>query len=219
MKGKQRMMDLIAGKKIRKGKQSESYTLYDTCNKCPLWVYVDLVCRDNLKALVIDGYPSDDILNKTKMSLIIEFSELSGNPHTAAMNIVLKNIHVYRIQINCLQMSHRLLLLGDSDTAINYLKSQGIIDVSYNRNKFLKRLEGIIKSKVINMNKDMKKYNKSASEKADKPTPQYYNDHLAILSSHFKFNIDMNITLAQYASYLKIFNQSISKNQNYGKYK
>lgn len=32
-----------------------SYTLYDSCNKCPLRAYIEMVCNDNLRALVIGG--------------------------------------------------------------------------------------------------------------------------------------------------------------------
>ena len=36
-----------------------SYTLYDSCNKCPLRAYIEMACNDNLRALVIGGNPPE----------------------------------------------------------------------------------------------------------------------------------------------------------------
>lgn len=50
-----------------------SYTLYDSCNKCPLRAYIEMVCNDNLRALVIGGNPPEEVLQEVRMALVAEF--------------------------------------------------------------------------------------------------------------------------------------------------
>lgn len=210
---KRHTTDSSVGKSSRKEKQKCSYILYDSCVKCPLWVYVELVCNDNLKALIVEGIPSDEILQATKFSLMVEFSEISGNTQTSAVNQSIKKMYVYRMQIYCIQICAELIRLDMQDKAANYLKSVGVSGLGKDKEKSLKRLEGVLKNKIINSNKEFKRYEELTKNSDEKPNPSFYSEQLAILSTFFKFNIDMNISLAQYASYLKIFNQTKSKEQ------
>ncbi|MBF0651262.1 hypothetical protein IR083_20805 [Dysgonomonas sp. GY75] len=214
LKIKSPMTERNAGKKQEgKEKSSSQFTLYDTCNKCPLWVYIELVCNNNLNALIITGDAPESILKEVKCNILIEFSELSGGEHAGTVNNVLKSIYNYRSQIDCLYICIGLLETNRSDKAIAWLKSKGITVPDGDIEKLVAKVTGIIKSKMIYLNKETDKYKNLVSDTdRRKVDASFYNDQLVALSIHFKFNIDMNITLAQYASYLKIFSESINRN-------
>ncbi len=201
MKVKQLMTGWNVGRKNQKERSDRSFTLYDNCNICPLSVYVDLVCNNNLRSLIISGNPTDDEVEIAKISLILEFSELSGNTQTHSVNNLLKGIYMSRMQIKSIEMCINLISSGRYSVAKDYLKSIGIskVDVKY--------LQGVIKSKVINLKKDISRYDSLVKESGSKkPTAQFYNHQLAVLSKYLKFDVPMSITLAKYAEYLKLYN-------------
>lgn len=189
------------------------FSLYDNCNICPMRVYVDMVCNDNLEALIIEGEPSKELLIAIKIDLVTELSELSNNVQASSVNNSLKKIYNYRLQIKCMQSCGLLIDNDMPEKALEYLKSIGINIPLKDKRAMLKRLEGQIKNRMNHLNQEYKKYESLSKDSGDKPTYAFYNEQLAVLSGYFKFDINMNITLAQYAAYLKIFNKS-----NHGKY-
>ncbi len=204
------MIKKVVGKKQEDKEMSNiSYTLYDNCNICPLRVYVNLICDGNLQSLIIEGEAPEDILKATKSKLIIEFAELSGNVQMLSVNNSIKKIVVYRNEILTLQICANLILLGKIDSALEKLK-EFRIDTS-DPQKIIKRIESTIKTKIVHLNKELSKYSESTDSDSDKPSSQVYNEQLAYLSAHFKFNINMDITLAQYAAYIKMYNQQTAK--------
>jgi hypothetical protein len=175
-----------------------------------------LICDNDLNALIITGNPPANILEAARLSLMTEFSQLSGGDHASAVNEVLKDIHLYKLQIDSLYICIELLKFNRIESATDYLKSQNIA-VSGDIDEIAKRIVSMIKSKSIYLDKEISKYGKLTSDVGNndrKIDAEFYNDQLAVLSVHFKFNIDMNITLARYASYLKIFNESVRHVKN-----
>lgn len=216
-----RLMEILhmigknVGKKTEaKGFSKESYTLYDTCDKCPLSVYIDVVCNDNNKALIVSGNPREDALTATRMNLIMEFSELSGNEYTDRYHSVIRQIYSYKSVINGLNMAMNLVALGRFDVSIEYLNKNGVPCKAPNTDKesemLLKKVQGVIKGKLVKYMEVCKKYesiNKESSSVA--PTPQYYTENLIMLSKHIGYKLDKSITLAEYAGYIKDYKQHI----------
>lgn len=206
LKTKRHTIGLAAGKKNQKEKSGQSYTLYDTCNKCPLWVYVELICGNDLKALIIDGEAPEDILVNTKLSLMTEFAELSGNTQTISVNNIIKRIYMYRLQSDCLKICMNLIDTDMAEKAKPYLKTINV-PVSKDKTKIIGRLNGLLKAKEIQIKKEIKRYEDLTKGSDGVVDHSVYSDQLAILSIHFKMNLDMNISLSQYASYLKMYNK------------
>lgn len=214
------MTKKVAGlNQVEKGKSKQSYSLYDTCDKCPMWVYIDLVCNDNVKSLIIEGRAPDEMLIECKHNLITEFAELSGNTHAKQMSNIVRNIYLYKSQIQGLTIAINLLVNGEFEAPIEYLNKSGLKFKIPETNKdietIIKRVEGHIKDKIRRINNLMKDYDK-LTEGSTKVTPQFYTEQLATLSKHFGFRIDKNITLSEYAAYVKDLNEYI-KHIEYGK--
>lgn len=203
------MIKKRAGKKTgKKVSLKKSYTLYDSCDKCPLSNYIDLVCNDNLQALVIEGNPPSEILNETKHMLIIEFSELSGNTHTQSVINSIKRMHLLKTQILGFSLCFDLINHGAYDKPAEFLKTQNVnigeIKTEADKQQILKSIDSRVKSKSIQLKEESARHNKLLEDsKGEKLTAQSFNEQLAVLSKHTGFRLEKNLTLAEYAAYIK----------------
>jgi len=168
------------------------------------------VCNDNLEALIIEGAPPKEALQLAKFDLLAEFAELSGSSRNFIKSR--KKILLFSSQIQVMQLSRILIEHGNYELLgyLNKIGVKGSIKNETDKIRYLKKLDGQIKGKMIHLNNELKEYDKK--EEGETPVFSFFNDQLAILSNHFKFNINMNITLAQYASYLKLYNNTNLRN-------
>lgn len=209
------MIGKNAGRKTAvKGFSKESYTLYDTCDKCLLSVYIDVVCNDNNMALVISGNPNDEVLTTTRMNLIMEFSELSGNEYTNRYHNVIRQIYSYKSVINGLNMAMNLVSLGRFNISVDYLNKNGVPCKAPKTGKelefLIKKIQGVIKGKLVKYMELSKKYENINKEfPSETPTPQYYTENLIMLSKYVGYKLDKSITLAEYAGYIKDYKHHI----------
>lgn len=198
---------------------SQSYSLIESCAICPLNIYVDIICNNNLKALILQGNPNEEILEAAKIGLIIEFSELSGNMQSRSLNNVIRQIYLYKSQITALHLCVSLICSGDTEIPYAYFKSCNInVSIPQTDKEYaslLKKVEGIIKGKSIQLKEAFKRYQTMSKESdTHKPTIQSFIDQLVLLSKHVGFNLSINqITLAEYASYLKNYKEYGDKQQ------
>lgn len=197
-----------------------SYTLYDTCDKCPLSVYIDLVCNDNLRALVLTGNPPEDVIQEAKMGLLSEFHELSGDARSASVTNSLRLIYGYKAQILGLVLSAQLLPGPDKEQIAGHLRQNGIRIKSIPEDEaglrsLVQRIESRIKNLQTRLKEEVKRYNAMQSRSAGQaPTPDLFNDQLVLLSKHVGFHLSKTITLAEYAGYLKDYKTSIKYGRN-----
>lgn len=208
-----------AGKKTAVSEKSKQlYSLYDTCDKCPLRAYIEMMCNDNLKALVISGNPDEETLKKAKTDLLMEFSELCGNEHSLILSNTLKSMYLNKSYLQGFRLCIALVYEGKYNPVINYLKSIGINANEPKTGKdvdsLIKMIEGRSKDKARRLKEDQRKYESLNRGEVEKITPQFYYEQLAMLSRHTKFRIDTNITLSEYAAYLNDFKKYIKITQN-----
>lgn len=209
------------------GEQSKSYILYDTCEKCPLRVYVDLICNDNLKALIISGEPSEDELEEAKLQLVAEFNELCGDGRQSAYINKYREIMLYKSQILGLTVCARLLSKWEYDNVFEYLNQTGLTvkkvpDSEAEWIRLGRRIESRIKMLRVKIKEAIKQCNNLAgrSENGSKPTLKDFNDQLVQISKNAGFRLTMDITLLEYAGYLKDYNNTLNSLQKeYAKYR
>jgi len=193
-----------AGKR-RAGRENskESYSLYDSCDKCPLWAYIEAVCG-NSGALAVKGNPPMEILAETRSNLIAELAELSGNEQTQAVNNVLRKIYLYCSQMDALRMC---IVLQGTPEAEKYLAGAGLKKATG------ERVAAVIKSKAILLNQESQRLEELTGGGGEGPDRQYYEEQLVILGKHIGFKLDkQTLTLSQYAAYLKHY-----KTTNHGR--
>lgn len=212
----------LAGKRpdVRAG-SGNFYSLYDTCDKCPLRAYIDLVCNDNPRALVIEGNPPAEVLEAVRIALVNEFAELSGNGHTSAVNLCVGRMNLYRARITGLSLCLFLIGCGRTEEVVPFLAGTGIRAKASDKG-LAGKIEAGIRSNRIRLKEELKRYRGlvSKEEGGERPTPGLFTDQLVSLSRHAGFRLTNEITLAEYAAYLKDMKQELEslKKINYGKY-
>lgn len=213
MKGKDTTKEKSAGKRtVARGKSESSYTILDTCDKCTLRVYIDIICHDNLRALVVSGNPSDEVLEEAKIKLVTEFRQLSGDSNSKYSNSI-KRMLAYKLQVVGLSSAIRMLASKDV-RAFEYLRANGIpCNVKSYDNTTISRLITRIESKIRTLNIKIREEHGRLLNmpKGTTPTEESFNDQLVILSKHAGFRLTRDITLAEYAGYLKNFKHSIDE--------
>ena len=205
-----------AGKKPDVPEKSRKlFVIYKNCYDCPLKVYIDIVCDNNINSLTISGNPPHEVLEKAKDEIIAEFSDLIGGGNINKKAILLKNIYTYRSQITGLKMCIYLIMSGHTDEAVVSLNKLGV-KCSTPENE--KELYDLI-DKVINKIKDRdirgRKLNKeyiaqiTRNEKVRKIDKSDFIEQIVELSKWAGFRLTTDITLAEYASYIRSMNKYI----------
>lgn len=186
---------------------SKSYSIYNSCFACPLSVYIELVCDDNLGALVISGNPPEDLINETANKLISEFAQMCNSGLFSQTNNKLREVYLNRAQLIGYSICSRLIALGDVEYAVEYLGKLGLrCQIPKTNEEFVnlgEKVSGKIKEKNIRMRKTQRELETLRdSHLGEKPTKQYFTDQLIEISKWMGYRVTPEITLAEYASYL-----------------
>ena len=207
-----------AGKKAAAPAESQrSYSLYDTCDKCPLWVYINLVCDKDIRALIKKGNPPTEELEEARDNIASEFAELSANTTMSSIHNCQRQIYFLKSQIYGLAISLHLVSSGEHVEAIDYINKQGLrIKAASFDKESVENIEKKIKNAIANRNIRLTQETKRLTEiaggrqKGAEFTKTLFNDQLIHLSKHFGFRITKKITLAEYAGYIKDYQKSLS---------
>lgn len=173
---------------------------------------------------MIDGEPTNDVLEAAKINLITEFSELMQDGKSNPLMNAQREYYVSRNHILGLTISLHALSSGHFEEAFDYLKDHGIkrIDVSDPKavESLVKKIEAKIKLKQVKMSEAEKKCTSLASKDDDgKPTRDSFYDYLALFSRSNGFEIGSSITLSKYAAYMKRLKKEINHGNNNTKYR
>lgn len=178
-----------------------------------------MTCDDDLQALVIEGKPSNDVLEAARMKLLSEFAVLSGSTDKGI--IVTKKIYLYRTLIIMYVISANLIASGDY-SCIEMLNKNGLSCKEPNNedevNKLFKRIKSAITEKKVRMAEEEKRLARIQG-KGEKPTREGYMATLVAISKNAGFRIYTGITLAEYAAYLKDYKREVElmRQREYGK--
>ncbi len=216
MKTRFTICEKVVGRKTaEKERFLQPYTLYDNCDICPLWVYIDLVCDDNLQSLVITGTPPESALREAKERLIFDYNNRFINMSTSVNLNAMQSIYSMRTELQMMVLCMNLITRGEAEAAKPYLRKFGIYTNS--QDKIVSSLESKIKALHIHLNRETEKFNKEV--KTEKTTRQDFEKQLVLMSKYFGFPLQKKIlTLAEYAGYLNEYNNYLDnlKNTKYG---
>ncbi len=193
-----------------------SYVLYDTCDKCPLRVYIDVICSDNLSALIVSGNAPESALLECRSDLVSEFNELSGNGNSSAMVSMVKNIQLYRAQILGFSIAAELLAFGRTDAAFDFLNNNGVRvggfpETEQEWMKIGRKIESKIRLLKIKIRDESRRQRELVDRnKGVRATIKDFNDQMVALSKHVGFRLTKDISLAEYAGYLKDYKNELN---------
>jgi hypothetical protein len=202
------------GKKADISETLSNISLYDSCYYCPLAVYIDVVCDDKLDLLIISGNPTQSQLMATAIKLITEFNQLSNESEAKSMTDAAKLYHLNRMIIFCLDACYNLIRAGKYKDAITYLNKNGMSceepQNDKERSTLLKTIQHKIKNRMIKYREAETDYKNLTGKQGERPTRKYFNRILVLLSTCEVIKMQLNprqITVAEFAEYLNIFNE------------
>jgi hypothetical protein len=218
-KGKHILIKKVAGKKPAAPEALKNLSVTHNINTCPLYAYIEAVCEDNLKGLIVEGNPTDEELKMVLSEMTAEFSSLCGNTHASSVNISIKKIHLFKITLTAYQLSIGIVSSSDY-SCLATLKVFGLYlkepKTEAEREKLLKQIDSKARTKLVQLKEELLLFDKLyKKDKGSKVTTQSYNEQIAAVSKFAGFHINkMTITLAEYAAYMKQFNESLKSMKN-----
>jgi hypothetical protein len=198
---------------------SESLSVIHNINTCPLYVYIEAICGDNLRGLIVEGQPADETLKMALSEMTAEFLFISDNSHASSVNSSIKKIYMFKIALTTYQLSIGLISSGDY-SCLTLLKNFGIYlkepANEAEREKLLKQIDSKGRGKLVQLKEELIRFGKLYKKEAGGKVPaQSYSEQIAAVSRFAGFHINkMTITLADYAAYVKQFNESLKSTQN-----
>lgn len=208
----------VGKKRENREKSVESYSIYSSCYDCPLKVYIEIVCNNNLDALIISGNPPKEVLEDTYNKIISGYAELSGSSMATRYNVLLKDIYSYRSQIIGLTLCLQILPITP-DAAVGNLSKLGmrcsIPENNEDMEDLIRKIDSRIKDRSIRMKKAQKEFDSiQKSNKSGAITPGDFYDQLAIISRWAGFRISTDITLAEYVVYIKQMSEYVEQSKS-----
>lgn len=200
----------VGQKPVGPESSKSSYSIYDTCTKCPMTAYISMVCDDDLSALVISGNAPEEVLQEVRSELISEFAELSGSDSMGAANNRMRVINLLKAKIQGLELC---LKMSDEPEVNQFLSSLRIKTAGLKPEKARKVIQGYIKTFTVRYGEEMKKLKKITDTAVRQVKRSDFIDQSVALSNFYKFQISINISAAEFAGYVKNF----KKNQNNGR--
>lgn len=193
------------GSKLMGTHQLDSIKLKEGIDEVTIKDYMDIVFKDKLNVLVIDGNPSIDEL-KTKCNEVIhDFSIACGSSSGYATNKYITSIYRHKATILALSICHNLTAQGITNEEINNtLSTCGMINCdkldNHTKSHRIISLISSIKMKIKEAEKELEQ-RMSGSKKGVNIIE--FENQLAIISRHMGFKIDKaNTTLSELASYI-----------------
>ena len=168
-------------------------------------MYEDVVCNDNLHALVVEGTPPDNALRMAKIDLITEFAELSGDKHSVKLNGHIRLIHFYRANISGLTIAIVVIQEGDRGRAVEYLRSTGFpVKDTWTDEELAKKIVSKIKYLDTRLHEELKKYEAAMpKEMGEKMTADYFTAQLVGLSDDAGVHLTKDIMMSEFAIRIK----------------
>lgn len=170
---------------------------YNTLHKLPLGRYIDCVCDENYRALLVYNIPySNKVLKALFDTLQQEYIKLSGNKEYSAKKAVIDDINDMKLKLylysNALQILEEY---DDMQGAIQYLNSEGF---NGTREQIIKRVTAEIKAMNIQCEtKEAQLRVENQQEDKKKATREDY-DKTILATNKNGYHIDENTTVAKF---------------------
>lgn len=195
----------------------KSYSIYRKCSECPVFIYRDATCNDNLKALIREGEPPEEELRHALEALTMEFAELSGNADLRSANKSVGRITACRCRITALSLA---LMTSDSEQAQALFRQYGWGKLPDDKREAraeakIKELRTTIAAETSRMEKRATRGSRRKTTEAD------FNHQIAIISKWTGFHLSDRMMLAELAGYIREFDNSIKSTiyeRNHKKY-
>ncbi len=173
---------------------------------CPAWVFRDAVYRDDLRALIRTGEDApEEVLERTRISLVAEYAQLSGNEAVAEGNIALAHLFGFRYRILGLNICR---IAPGTEQAAAYLRGEGLSDAG-TPEEVDRRVVRRLKELTVRERDAAKRYERLTGRPGGRRmTAEEFDEQLVVLSKDAGFRITPEVTMRELAAYVKNFTRT-----------
>lgn len=163
---------------------SSQLSLYRGCSMLPMENFIQCLCDDNLKALVIEGDVSEQKLQERWVMILAEYYEIKGDTSDG--------MEQWQLSRDIMRLQNHLFLL---EQCIEYLKVRWSDSIADSVNKlgypfkpksneeYFTELEAVVnkaKTKYIHLQQKLKELEQQVSKLSDKKPSRDYFDNILI---------------------------------------
>lgn len=184
----------------------------DDCRTCTLEAYIRMVCDGDLNALVLEGEPPMESLEEAGARIVSELAMLSGSADRTTN--VTRKVYFYHSLLLAYAICADLVASGEFEEAVGVLNSKGVRcsvpKSEEEREKLLRRIRSAMTEKTVRLREEEKRLAGLREDKGGKKmTREDFMATLVALSKNAGFRLTTDMTLAEYAAYLKDYKQEI----------
>ena len=176
-------------------------------------MYIKMVCDGDLSVLVVSGNPDDDTLEAARIKIVSEFSMLSGS--SDKLTVAMRSVYFYHSLILTYAICGDLVSVGETEEVVRVLNEKGVRcsvpKTEEERRKLLKRIKSAITEKKLRLKEADRRMKSLQDKKGSKATREDFMATLVALSKNVGFRITTDITLSEYAAYLKNYKQEVER--------
>ena len=193
--------------------KSSKYDIISDCDRCTLEMYIKMVCDGDLSVLVVSGNPDNDTLEAARIKIVSEFSMLSGS--SDKLTVAMRSVYFYHSLILTYAICGDLVSVGETEEVVRVLNEKGVRcsvpKTEEERRKLLKRIKSAITEKKLRLKEADRRMKSLQDKKGSKATREDFMATLVALSKNVGFRITTDITLSEYAAYLKNYKQEVER--------
>jgi hypothetical protein len=189
--------------------QSASY--YQTIYKIPLYKFEEVLLTENLSALTISGFPTQQELYEAWQEIMCEYSEAMGNGEYRVTQRLMQEINDLEIKFQLINLGCQSLKNAYSKIMVDIINQhlRTKYDFKWGNPKYIADIESCIRrAKGFNVTKELKqeqlkaieaKMNAGESKQIDK---NYFTQMLIILGRYNHYKINKDIFVNEYCTYV-----------------
>lgn len=189
--------------------KTSNIKLYENCNQLMLDRFIQIIVEGDLRLLIIEGEPSNEILQETWEYIYAEYTLLISDDNSTEIYKAIRDINMWKMKFQRIEMFISLLSQRPYPLLIIELKKMGY-NYTFNHNDIqsykadLNAVYNTAKTLLIqisNREKDLERLQKQdrQNDKKEKPVDQF-DIMLISLSEHAGYQVQPHkLTVSQFA--------------------
>ena len=183
--------------------------LYENCNQLMLDRFIQIIVEGDLRLLIIEGEPSNEILKETWEYIYAEYTSLINDDNSTEIYKAIRDINMWKMKFQRIEMFISLLSQRPYPLLIIELKKMNY-NYAFNHNdvqSYKADLHAVYNTaktlliQISNREKDLERLQKQdiQNNKKEKPIDQF-DMMLISLSEHYKYEVQPHhLTVARFA--------------------
>lgn len=217
-KKQKRVNSLSVRPKTQSGRNTSSSTLYLTCAKTPLEVFIDCLVDGYYEGLIISGNPNEEELKEAWNNIYLEYCSLmQENQHNEVFELI-KEINSLNAKITLVDTCVRHLAYNFDQQIVDILNELrlrcNLLETDQGE-KLLKKLDGVIsraKKWLVEIQVAEAKLQTLQEKDKENNPREYFYDMLMVISKQNGYHAkSSDITVYEFCRHIKKLNEKFQR--------